>query len=107
MKRLIFSSLLLASCITVSAASTLNSTSNTVSVEQQEPKIKSYIINKEGKLYVGKGDTQKPLERELSLMDGTKIQLDGTVVYPNGKTTKLSNGQLINLNDGKIHTSQK
>jgi hypothetical protein len=54
-----------------------------------------------GRMIVVKGDKRTPLDQEMTMANGTKVEPDGTLNFTDGQKTHLENGQMI-MNDGHI-----
>jgi len=54
-----------------------------------------------GRMIVVKGDKRTPLDHEMTMANGTKVEPDGTINFTGGQQTHLENGQMI-MNDGQI-----
>ena len=54
-----------------------------------------------GRMIVVKGDTRTPLDHEMTMANGTKVEPDGTINFTDGQRTQLENGQMI-MHDGHI-----
>lgn len=55
------------------------------------------ITMKDGKVMIIRNDGMKPLDHEMTMTDGTRIGMDGTVVMPDGSTRMLEEGENITL----------
>jgi hypothetical protein len=56
-----------------------------------------YYISKKGKLYLVKDNVGKPIEKAVTLADGSVVNPDGKYVKPNGEIDKLNDGIMINM----------
>ncbi len=62
---------------------------------------KEHLILKNGVMMVVRNGKTTPMEKEMSLEDGSKVMMDGTVVKKDGTTTKIGETDMI-LMEGKI-----
>ena len=56
-----------------------------------------FITMKDGRVMVIRNDGISPLDDEMTLSDGTRIGIDGTVVMPDGSTRMMEEGENITL----------
>ena len=59
------------------------------------------LMLKDGKMVVVKDGKSAPMEMEMTLENGSKVMMDGTVVMKDGTTKKIADTEMI-LMDGKI-----
>ena len=59
------------------------------------------IVMKGGKLLLIRQGSMMPMTTEMTLENGTKVALDGTLTLPDGTTKTLANGDYLLL-DGRI-----
>ena len=59
------------------------------------------LVLQNGRMVTRKDGQSIPLEKELMLTNGTKLQPDGTLVLKNGKQEKLREGEAVGM-DGTI-----
>jgi hypothetical protein len=64
------------------------------------------ITMKDGRVMIIRNDGMHPIEDEISLFDGTRVGLDGTVVMPDGSTRMMDEGETITLSGQPTHAEQ-
>ena len=55
------------------------------------------ITMKDGRAMIVGNDGMKPLEDEMTLPDGTRVGMDGTVIMPDGTARMMEEGETIAL----------
>lgn len=58
---------------------------------------KDRVYMKDNTIMVSKNGVSSKLPKSITLNDGTKVMMDGTIKMPDGQTMKLKNGESINL----------
>ena len=56
-----------------------------------------HVIMQDGRVMVMRGGEGRPLDEEITLPDGTKIQRDGTILMPGGATRMMGEGETMLL----------
>ncbi len=88
-------------CTTVAVAQDSSATSKSSTDKMQHHEMKDCIEMQGGKVVVMKGSTVSALSNDLTLTNGTVVKSDGTVKSSDGTTTKLQEGEKIDM-DGKM-----
>lgn len=88
-------------CTTVAVAQDSSAMSKTSTDKMQHHEMKDCIEMKDGKVVVMKGSMVSALSNDLTLTNGTIVKSDGTVKSSDGTTTKLQEGEKIDM-DGKM-----
>jgi len=71
------------------------------------PENKNCYVMKDGKMFcMMDGRTTMPMEKDVTLTDGTKCMMNGDCMMKNGKIQKLKNGEYIDAS-GKVCKSDK
>lgn len=68
--------------------------------EMQHPKI-DHIMMLNGKMLVMKDGKTMPMEKEMTMKNGTKCMTDGTCIAKDGKRTMMKEGEMMDM-DGKM-----
>lgn len=63
--------------------------------------MKDHIMMQGGKVMMIKEGKMTPLDKELTLGNGTKVTADGTVTMKDGKKTMMKEGEMMSL-DGEM-----
>ena len=71
--------------------------SNKGSVTAETKAVKDRVYMKNNAVMISKNGVSSKLTKSLTLNDGTKVMVDGTIKMPDGQTMKLKNGESINL----------
>ena len=56
-----------------------------------------HILMQDGKVMVMRNGEITPMEKEMTMPDGTKIMIDGTMMMPDGTTRMMAEGETILL----------
>lgn len=59
------------------------------------------VTMKDGRVMTMRGGSLAPLDEEATLSDGTRIQLDGTVVMNDGSSRLMREGETLYM-DGRV-----
>lgn len=59
------------------------------------------VTMKDGRVMTMRGGSLAPLEEEITLPDGTRVQTDGTVVMNDGSTRVMTEGETL-YKDGRV-----
>jgi hypothetical protein len=62
------------------------------------------IIKKKGRAILIRHGEEKPMDLVMTLANGARVDMDGTVTFPDGTTRMLSDGEAITL-DGEPTTA--
>jgi hypothetical protein len=63
--------------------------------------MKDHIMMKDGKVMMIKEGKSMPLDKEITLSDGTKVTVDGTVTMKDGKKMMMKEGDMMSM-DGEM-----
>lgn len=70
---------------------------------------KDHLVMKDGKVMMVMAGKNMPLDKELTLNNGTKVAVDGTVTMKDGMKMTMKEGDMMTMdgeimkNDGKSH----
>ena len=64
-------------------------------------KMKDCVHMKDGKMMMMKDGKEMPMEKEMTMTDGSKVTTDGTHVMKDGKSMKLKDGDMVMM-DGTM-----
>ena len=64
------------------------------------------ITMKNGQVMIIRNDGMVPIEEEMTLSDGTRVKMDGTVVNPDGSTRMLREDETITLGSEPTHAER-
>ena len=64
--------------------------------------MKDHIMMQGGKIMMMKGGKSMPVDKELTLSDGTKVTVDGAVTMKDGKKMTLKEGEMMNMDGAKV-----
>lgn len=101
MKRLIMVFAIVGACTTVAVAQDSSATSNKNSDKMGAHQAKDYVVIKDGKTMLMKGNSLTALTSDITLTNGTVVKTDGSVKASDGTTMKLQEGEKIDV-DGKL-----
>ena len=59
------------------------------------------VTMKDGRVMTMRGGSLAPLEEEITLSDGTRVQMDGTVVMNDGTSRVMTEGETLYM-DGRV-----
>jgi hypothetical protein len=104
MKKVIMFLLVAGTCTTAAVAQ--DTTKSATPKMEKSLQMKDCVMMKDGKLMVMKSGSVTPLDKELTLSNGSIISLDGTVKATDGTKLKLKEGEAIGL-DGKLITKKE
>jgi hypothetical protein len=76
-------------------------TSNNLSAQTEAKNMKECCIMKEGKMMHCKEGKTMPMDKDITMKNGTKCMTNGDCVMKNGKTTKMKEGECMDMN-GKM-----
>ena len=94
--------ILFAALVLATALHAQDTTSKKEEITQKEAKSKSdFVIMKDGKMMVQKGDKVSALKKSIALENGTLIGTDGSVKLKTGESMTLKEGQGFYM-DGKM-----
>lgn len=62
------------------------------------------IVMKDGKVMTMRKGKLTPVPRELTMPDGTRILLDGTVLMTNGSSSVMAEGETMHIGRGPADT---
>ncbi|HSL29493.1 MAG TPA: DUF6799 domain-containing protein [Anaerolineales bacterium] len=60
-----------------------------------------FVTMKDGRVMTMQGGSLIPLEEDTTLSDGTRVQVDGTVVMKDGSSRVMTEGETLYM-DGRI-----
>src|SRR5262245_42976665 len=64
------------------------------------------VMMKDGKMMMMKaGQASGPMDKEMTMSNGTKVKSDGSMTMKDGKTMMMKNGQMMTM-DGKMTDSK-
>ena len=63
--------------------------------------MKDHIMMKDGKVMMIKEGKSMPMDKELTLTNGTKVTADGTVTMKDGTKTMMKEGDMMSM-DGEM-----
>ncbi|MHA3772405.1 DUF6799 domain-containing protein [Verrucomicrobiota bacterium sgz303538] len=69
--------------------------------KEHEGAAKEHIMMEGGKMMVMKEGKTMPMQKEMTLTDGTKVMPDGTVMMKDGTKKMMKNGESISM-EGKM-----
>ena len=61
------------------------------------------VMMKDGKMMIVRHGEMKPMDMVMTLSNGTKVAMDGTITMPDGTSRMMMDGEAITL-DGEITT---
>jgi uncharacterized protein DUF6799 len=61
------------------------------------------VVMKSGRMMVVRFGEMKPMDMVMTLSNGTKVAMDGTITMPDGTSRRLMDGEAITL-DGEMTT---
>lgn len=64
-------------------------------------KMKDCVHMKDGKMMMMKNGTEMPMEKDMTMSDGSKVTTDGTHIMKDGKKMKLKDGDMVMM-DGTM-----
>ena len=64
------------------------------------------ITMKNGQVMIIRNDGMEPLEDEMTLSDGTRVGMDGTVIMPDGTARMMEEGETMDLTGEPTHAEQ-
>ena len=64
------------------------------------------ITMKNGQVMIIRNDGMEPLEDEMTLSDGTRVGMDGTVIMPDGTARMMEEGETMDLTGAPTHAEQ-
>ena len=65
------------------------------------------VMMKDGKMMMMKGGKASgPMDKEMTMSDGTKVKPDGSIMMKDGKMMMMKNGQMMMM-DGKMMDTGK
>ena len=64
------------------------------------------ITMKNGQVMIIRNDGMEPLEDEMTLSDGTRVGIDGTVIMPDGTARMMEEGETMDLTGEPTHAEQ-
>ncbi len=70
---------------------------NAQETKKSDHKTKDYVMMKDNKMVVVKDGKTTPMEKEMTLADGTRVMVDGKVMMADGSTKILKEGESIPL----------
>jgi len=65
-----------------------------------------HVMMQNGKMMVVKDGNMMPMEKDMTLRNGTKCMVDGTCMTKDGKKTMMKEGEMMDM-DGKMMTVSK
>ena len=79
-------------------------TKATQTANKEKCNLKNCCMMKDGKMIVLKDGKEMPMTEDVSLDNGSKVTMDGTVIAKDGKQSKLKNEDCIDMSGvrGKI-----
>lgn len=64
------------------------------------------VTMKDGRVMIIRNDGMRPLDKDMTLSDGTRVGIDGTVVMPDGSIRMMEEGENITLGGEQIQPEQ-
>ena len=72
-----------------------------ISFTDDKEMMKDHIMMKDGKVMMIMQGKSMPTDKELTLSNGVKVTVDGTVTMQDGKKTMMKNGDMLGM-DGEM-----
>ena len=69
--------------------------------EVKKPAVVDHLMMEKGKMMVVKGGKPAPMEKDMTLSDGSKVMTNGSMVHKDGTKMMLEDGQMVGM-DGKM-----
>jgi|GEM_PF-1394400 hypothetical protein len=60
-----------------------------------------YVLMRDGKIIVLRGGEEMPMEEEMTMSDGTKVNPNGQIIMANGTARMMAEGETISM-DGQM-----
>jgi hypothetical protein len=105
MKKLMMISLLTLSCSAFIPTVCSAQTGSKMQEHKMEMK-EGTVMMKDSKMMAMKGGSWVPMDKEMTMNNGTKVMTDGTVMMKDGKKKMLTNGDCVKP-DGMVHKSME
>ena len=77
-----------------------NKQQDSVQNKMQHPKT-DHVVMQNGKMMAMKEGKLMPMEKDMTLKNGTKCMTDGTYITKDGKKSKMKEGEMMDMN-GKM-----